>query len=104
HPRSARGRPRPAALPSGRGTAGPRRPQPCLRGVDARRVGSLDIRFGGRAVSGLIGALADAWAEIRVHKLRVMLSLIGIAVSVGALTAVVAFSEYQQQYQAEQSD
>lgn len=53
---------------------------------------------------GLIGAIADAWAEIRVHKLRVLLSLIGIAVSVAALTAVVAFTEYQQQYQAEQSD
>lgn len=55
-------------------------------------------------MSGLIGALADAWAEIRVHKLRVLLSLIGIAVSVAALTAVVAFSEYQRQYQVEQSD
>lgn len=55
-------------------------------------------------MSGFVGALADAWAEIRVHRLRVLLSLIGIAVSVGALTAVVAFSEYQQQYQVEQSD
>lgn len=55
-------------------------------------------------MSGFIGALADAWAEIRVHKLRVLLSLIGIAVSVAALTAVIAFSELQQQYQAEQSD
>lgn len=55
-------------------------------------------------MSGFIGALADAWAEIRVHKLRVLLSLIGIAASVGALTAVVAFSEYQRQYQIEQSD
>lgn len=33
-----------------------------------------------------------------------LLSLIGIAVSVAALTAVIAFSEYQQQYQIEQSD
>lgn len=55
-------------------------------------------------MSGLIGALSDAWAEIRVHRLRVLLSLIGIAVSVAALTAVIAFSEYQKQYQAEQSD
>ncbi|WP_341945755.1 ABC transporter permease [Microbacterium sp. LWH11-1.2] len=55
-------------------------------------------------MTGFLGALADAWAEIRVHKLRVLLSLIGIAVSVGALTAVVAISEYQRQYQAEQSD
>lgn len=55
-------------------------------------------------MTAFLGALSDAWAEIRVHKLRVLLSLIGIAVSVGALTAVVAFSEYQRQYQAEQSD
>lgn len=55
-------------------------------------------------MTGILGALADAWAEIRVHKLRVLLSLIGIAVSVAALTAVFAFSEYQRQYQTEQSD
>ncbi|WEK62727.1 MAG: ABC transporter permease [Candidatus Microbacterium colombiense] len=55
-------------------------------------------------MSGLLGALSDAWAEIRVHKLRVLLSLIGIAVSVAALTAVVAISEYQRQLQTEQSD
>jgi putative ABC transport system permease protein len=55
-------------------------------------------------MTGILGALADAWAEIRVHKLRVLLSLIGIAVSVAALTAVFAFSEYQRQYQVEQSD
>ncbi len=55
-------------------------------------------------MTGILGALSDAWAEIRVHKLRVLLSLIGIAVSVAALTAVVAFSEYQKQFQAEQSD
>lgn len=55
-------------------------------------------------MSGLVGALGEAWSEIRHHKLRVLLSLIGIAVSVGALTAVVALSEYQQQQMAEQSD
>lgn len=55
-------------------------------------------------MTGLLGALTDAWAEIRVHRLRVLLSLIGIAVSVAALTGVVAISEYQRQFQAEQSD
>jgi len=55
-------------------------------------------------VTGILGALSDAWSEIRVHKLRVLLSLIGIAVSVAALTGVVAISEYQRQFQAEQSD
>ena len=52
----------------------------------------------------VVGALSDAWAELRTHKLRVLLSLIGIAVSVGALTAVVAIGEYQKQAFAEQSD
>lgn len=51
-----------------------------------------------------VGALADAWSELRVHKLRVLLSLIGIAVAVGALTAVVALGELQRQVMAEQSD
>ncbi|MFE6734170.1 ABC transporter permease [Microbacterium sp. NPDC057650] len=55
-------------------------------------------------MTGLLGALADAWAEIRVHRMRVLLSLIGIAVSVAALTAVIAFSEYSMQSQIEQSD
>lgn len=55
-------------------------------------------------MTGIIGALSDAWAEIRVHKLRVLLSLIGIAASVAALTGVVALSEYQRQFQTEQSD
>lgn len=55
-------------------------------------------------MTAVLGALADAWAEIRVHKMRVLLSLIGIAVSVAALTAVVAISEYSKQSQIEQSD
>ncbi|WP_203580548.1 ABC transporter permease [Microbacterium hibisci] len=55
-------------------------------------------------MTGLVGALGEAWSELRHHKLRVLLSLIGIAVSVGALTAVVALSEYQRQQMAEQSD
>jgi putative ABC transport system permease protein len=55
-------------------------------------------------VSAFIGALSEAWSELRHHKLRVLLSLIGIAVSVAAITAVVAFGEYQRQFTAEQSD
>ncbi len=55
-------------------------------------------------MSGVLGALADAWAEIRVHRMRVLLSLIGIAVSVAALTGVVAISEYQTQSMREESD
>lgn len=57
-----------------------------------------------RPLSSLVGALSEAWAEIRTHKLRVMLSLIGIAVAVGALTAVLALGDYQRQSMIEQSD
>lgn len=52
----------------------------------------------------LVGALTDAWAELRAHRLRVLLSLLGIGIAVAALTAVVAFGEYQKQLMAEQSD
>lgn len=48
--------------------------------------------------------MADAWSELRVHKLRVLLSLIGIAVAVAALTAVLAIGEFQKQVLTEQSD
>ncbi|MET0735480.1 MAG: ABC transporter permease [Microbacterium sp.] len=57
-----------------------------------------------RLMAPIVGALADAWSELRHHKLRVLLSLIGIAVSVGALTAVIALADFQRQFTAEQSD
>lgn len=52
----------------------------------------------------LVGAVAEAWSELRVHKLRVLLSLIGIAIAVAALTAVLAIGEFQKQFTIEQSD
>lgn len=55
-------------------------------------------------MSAVVGALAEAWSEVRHHRLRVLLSLIAIAVSVAAITAVVAVSEYALQQRAEQSD
>ena len=57
-----------------------------------------------RLMASIVGAMSEAWAELRHHRLRVLLSLIGIAVSVAALTAVVALGEYQRQFSAEQSD
>ncbi|GAA3038814.1 ABC transporter permease [Microbacterium dextranolyticum] len=55
-------------------------------------------------MSGLVGALSEAWAELRHHKLRVLLSLIGIAVSVAAIASVLALGDYIRQSQTEQSD
>src|SRR5690606_12869135 len=65
--------------------------------------GALVSRIG-RVVAATAGALDEAWAEIRTHKLRVLLSLIGIGVAVAALTAVLALGEFQQQSLIQQSD
>ena len=46
----------------------------------------------------------EAWGELRTHKLRVVLSLIGIAVAVAALTAVVGLGELQKQATLENSE
>lgn len=45
---------------------------------------------GSRLWSGFVGAVVEAWAELRIHKTRVLLSLIGVGVAVTALTLVVA--------------
>jgi putative ABC transport system permease protein len=39
--------------------------------------------------SNLVGSFVEAWQEVRIHKTRVMLSLVGVAVAVCALTTVV---------------
>lgn len=48
-------------------------------------------------MSGLIGAIAEAWAELRIHRTRVLLSLIGVAVAVTAITTVVGLGAIAQQ-------
>lgn len=58
----------------------------------------------GPGLAPLVGSIGEAWDELRVHKLRVLLSLIGVAVAVAALTAVVAIADLQRQYLAEQND
>ncbi len=45
---------------------------------------------GSRLWTGFVGAVVEAWAELRIHKTRVLLSLIGVGVAVTALTLVVA--------------
>lgn len=47
-------------------------------------------------MTGIWGALVEAWEELRIHKLRVLLSLIGVAVSVMAMTGVTAAGEMLQ--------
>ena len=48
-------------------------------------------------MTGLVGAFVEAWAEIRIHRTRVLLSLIGVAVAVAALTSVVGLGAITQQ-------
>ncbi|MFD1504376.1 ABC transporter permease [Georgenia yuyongxinii] len=55
-------------------------------------------------MTGVVGALVEAWDELRLHKLRVLLSLVGIAVSVAAMTAVLAVGEMTAQAQVEMMD
>lgn len=49
-----------------------------------------------RFSSNLTGSLIEAWQEVRIHKTRVMLSLIGVAVAVCALTTVVGLGAVAQ--------
>ncbi|MBT9605716.1 ABC transporter permease [Microbacterium sp.] len=57
-----------------------------------------------RALSGLVGSLVEAWQEVRVHRTRVLLSLIGVAVAVCSLTTVVALGAIVQQANQEMSE
>lgn len=57
-----------------------------------------------RFATGLWGAILEAWAELRIHKTRVLLSLIGVAVAVAALTSVVALGQIATQAQVESAE
>ncbi|RQP10150.1 MAG: ABC transporter permease [Microbacteriaceae bacterium] len=54
--------------------------------------------------TGLVGSIVEAWGELRVHRTRVLLSLIGVGVAVAALTVVVAGGAIATQVQIEQSE
>lgn len=55
-------------------------------------------------ITGLFGAIVEAWSELRVHRTRVLLSLIGVAVAVAAITGVVAVGGVLEQAQTESSE
>lgn len=55
-------------------------------------------------LTNLWGAILEAWTELRIHKLRVLLSLIGVAVAVTALTTVVALGQIAEQASKEQNE
>ena len=53
---------------------------------------------------GFWGAIVEAWMELRIHKTRVLLSLVGVAVAVASITAVVALGQVAQQAQQEEQE
>ncbi|MCM3502470.1 ABC transporter permease [Microbacterium sp. P26] len=57
-----------------------------------------------RALTSLVGAMLEAWQEVRVHRMRVLLSLVGVAVAVCSLTTVVALGAIVQQSTQEQNE
>jgi putative ABC transport system permease protein len=56
----------------------------------------------GGQTSAIVGSVVEAWDELRVHRGRVLLSLIGVGVAVAALTSVVGIGAIAQQAQVEQ--
>lgn len=52
-------------------------------------------------MTGIFGAIAEAWSELRIHRTRVLLSLIGVGIAVAALTLVTALGAMVQQSQTE---
>jgi putative ABC transport system permease protein len=55
-------------------------------------------------MTGIFGAIVEAWDELRIHKVRVLLALIGVAVAVTAITAVTAGVTMLSQAMTEQND
>lgn len=51
----------------------------------------------GRMGTGFVAAVVEAWQELRIHKLRVLLSLVGVCIAVATLTATVAFADIGKQ-------
>ena len=47
--------------------------------------------------AALVGSFSEAWAEVRIHRTRVLLSLIGVAVAVAAISSVVGLGAIVQQ-------
>ena len=44
-------------------------------------------------LTGFFGAIVEAWAQLRIGKLRVLLSLVGVAAAVAAMTLVIALGQ-----------
>jgi putative ABC transport system permease protein len=56
------------------------------------------------AWTSLVSAVIEAWQELRIHRTRVLLSLIGVAVAVCSITAVVALSGIAEESNTESAE
>lgn len=56
------------------------------------------------SLTALVGAVVEAWSEVKAQKTRVILSLIGVVVAVTAMTTVIAWGEIMVQSQQEMND
>ena len=57
-----------------------------------------------KAWTSLVAAVIEAWQELRIHRTRVLLSLIGVAVAVCSLTAVVALTGIAEEASTESNE
>ena len=57
-----------------------------------------------RMFNQIIGALIEAWGEVKVQKARVILSLLGVTAAVAAMATVIAMGDLLQQSQRELSE
>ncbi|WP_435738878.1 ABC transporter permease [Cellulosimicrobium sp. PMB13] len=55
-------------------------------------------------MTGIVGAVIEAWEELRVHRLRVLLALVGVAVAVCAITSISAAGAMLRQVSAETTE
>ncbi|SDU69913.1 ABC transporter permease [Jiangella alkaliphila] len=55
-------------------------------------------------MTGLVAAFAEAWEEVRIHKVRVIVSLIGVLIAVAAMTVITALGDMARQANAEHSE
>ena len=57
-----------------------------------------------RILTSIVGAVVEAAQELRIHRGRVILSLIGVGVAVCALTSMVGMSSLAAQAQTESQE
>jgi len=57
-----------------------------------------------RWFTSIVAALTDAWQELRVHRMRVALSLIGIGIAVASITFVAGFGSATQSFATTAND